>query len=102
MKYWIRNTHNFNNETREWELKEQFRDDEEQFEEFKENSILGIRALELDEWLNLEEIVYNNEKYCYDSVNIVSNDSLQKCSKDVVLKDLEEMEKLGLVISKET
>lgn len=93
MKYWTRTTHNFNNETREWEYKEEL---ELVDLHADTNSALGVHALDSGRWSNLDEIYNENERYCkqypYDTISI---------DKEMLLKELEQLEKLGLVKSKE-
>ena len=101
MKYWTRNTHNFNNETNEWEFKEGFYD----MSDWTFNSILGIHALDSGRWKTLEEICNENqryyEQYKNEAYSGITEESKIGFSKEIVLNDLLLMEKLKLVTSKE-
>ncbi len=90
MKYWTRTTHNFNNETREWEFCEEFSNSK-----IEEKTPLGIHALDSGRWSSLNEIIGENIEYCkYWPDN-------KEPTKEDVLSDLEQLEKLGLVRSRE-
>ncbi len=100
MKYWTRTTHNFNNETREWEFRGDYGDAAQQGN-FIGKSTLGIHALDSGRWHNLHEIMHRNFEY-YEQYK---DDPYGGChwsghSEEAVLDDLEEMEKLGWVKSK--
>lgn len=93
MKNWTRTTHNFNNETREWE----YRGDSEKIPlslEIPTRSALGVHALCSGRWCSLDEIVKENDSYCN------SYPESYRATELEILHDLEEMEKLGLVKSK--
>lgn len=100
MKYWTRTTHNFNNETREWE----YVDRPYNRANFSRNakSTLGIHALISGRWQSLYEIVDENRQY-YEQFkdDPWSGVDEKGHSEESVLHDLELMEKLGLVKSKE-
>lgn len=105
MKYWTRTTHNFNNETREWEYRNDLRerDIKDPLGEQRTvgKSILGIHALDSGRWMSLHEIVESNRGYyeCW------KDDPYSGCdeygySEEAVLYDLELLEKEGVVKSK--
>jgi hypothetical protein len=101
MKYWTRTTHNFNNETREWEFKGDYGDATQQAH-FTGKSTLGIHALISGRWQSLHEITSENQEYYKQH----KDDPYSGCHEsghleEAVLHDLEEMEKLGWVKSKE-
>ena len=94
MKYWTRTTHNFNNETREWEYRFDYEEDTKIAAiQFKS---LGAHALESGRWSNLNEIIGENYHYrdCYTDWAYPG--------KEIILYELEELEKLGLVKSKDS
>lgn len=100
MKYWTRTTHNFNNETREWEY---VAPDWETIKEVdgSTKSILGIHALDSGRWHALWEIVSANKKYYdqYHESEIHMGES--GFSEASILHDLNLFESKGLVKSKE-
>jgi len=99
MKYWTRTTHNFNNETREWEYRKEL----DKFENKNIfNSLLGVHALDSGRWKTLEEIYHENEEY-YEQYKdeLYSGADISGIDKSIILSDLELMEKLGFVKSKE-
>ncbi len=101
MKQWIRTTHNFNNETREWE----YRDDLGHYDCSKTKSILGVHALHSAYWMILSHIVLANieyqQQYVDEAYSGVDRVFSHKEMEPLVLHDLELMEKLGWVKSRE-
>ena len=66
MRYWARTTHNFNNETREWEFREELRKDYIQYSSMCHDPFrtpLGIHALDSGHWHSLHEIIWRNIEY---------------------------------------
>lgn len=97
MRYWTRTTHNFNNQTREWEFRKELEIEHPEYQ-----SVLGVHALDSGRWMALIEIVNANLKYYQqykDDADFVSL-KLHGCTTDAVLHDLEKMEKIGIVMSK--
>lgn len=90
-KRYTRNTHNFNNETREWEETDYRKD--LSYVDYPETHGLGIHALENGKWSSLYEIGYENKIYC-------DQWGGPNPTKEQILEDLEKLEKLGLVKSK--
>lgn len=102
MKYWIRTTHDFNNETRKWEFRESL-----SFildSPIETQSVCGIDAVPRGHWATLLEIVEENkiyyEKWKNDPLSCGIDPS--RLDQKIILKDLELMEQLGLVKSKTT
>lgn len=97
MKYWTRTTHNFNNETREWEFKNELADIK-----IDEHTPLGIHALDSGRWMSFREILDANLKYQFDfryenhKKDLISVDAMERN----VLHDLRLLEEVGLVKSK--
>ena len=96
MKYWTRTTHNFNNQTREWEFKKELRAFEQHGAEMK--STLGIHALCSGRWQNRE----NENYYKQECQNPYSGVHPEGHSEASVLFDLNLMEQNGLVKSRES
>jgi hypothetical protein len=100
MKYYSRNTHDFNNLTREWEYKN---NDNEKTTLIATKSLLGIHALDSGRWHTLNDIVDQNQRY-YEQFHQdpYSGVTLQGCSTESILYDLERLEKAELIKTKET
>lgn len=90
MKYWTRTTHNFNNETREWEDV----DFKGEYFDLKHQKSLGVHALDCGRWRNLDEIIKENNAYCD-----CWPDAYRATEKEI-LDDLNLLENYGLVKSK--
>jgi len=86
MRYWTRTTHNFNNETREWEYRNELPTP-------NVNLIgLGVHALENGIWMSEREIFSEYDKY-YNTEETFDS----RPTNDEILMSLEEMERLGMV-----
>jgi hypothetical protein len=94
MKNWTRTTHNFNNETREWEHRTEL----PEIDSKHLKSTLGIHALVSGRWMVLWEIIGANKEY-YEQYK---DDPYGGCHEighleESVLHDLEVMEKAGWI-----
>ena len=114
MKKWIRTTHNFNNENRSWEFREELRDIKPDFPN-KELAFV-MHLLEPDIWESILTIRFKVQKYIYQNPNDFGDRyqcdgphdfSLVKFRMsdtefdDEILKNLEIWETAGCVKSKE-
>ena len=101
MRYWIRTTHDFDNETREWKFRESLESiiDDCMIES---RSVCGVHAVPRDYWATLWQIAEINRIYYEQWKDDPFSCSIDPSAlrEDVLLKDLELMEQLGLVKSK--
>lgn len=99
MKYYTRTTHNFNNETREWEPNNNLKPCD-----FTCKTILGIQGMSAcGEWISLSQLYQNNKKYFSEWNPTEYRNSINppKYNIESCLWDLEQFEKIGWVKSKE-
>ena len=96
---YTRNTHNFNNETREWEYRKEL-DAPEIAEACKNFKSIGVHALESGKWSSFFDILHENiESYKSD---IMDSYGGKECpTHETIRNELETMIDLGLVKVKE-
>lgn len=87
MKYYTRTTHNFNNETREWEYRNIWGDNIS-----SSGETLGEHACSCNSWEPLWRIVEENRKYREDF-----NENIPDNLEQLVEKELDELVKLDIV-----
>jgi uncharacterized protein YqgQ len=97
MKYYIRTTHNFNNETRLWEYRKEL----DNFPQIERKTLLQAHALERDSWTTAQQILNENIIYFDNFKNEEHYQESQRPTLSDVEFDLIQMEKIGLIKSKE-
>ncbi len=90
MRYWTRTTHNFNNETREWEFKKEL-----PLYEPKGLKGLGVHCLESGAWKTDFEVFNSYDKAYRDNV-----DFGQRPTNNEIVEELKYLESLNMIKSK--
>ena len=101
IKEYTRTTHNFNNETREWEYNHKL----DEFNNLKPRyaCLLGVHCLESGRWSNIDSAVRVTLEYLRQeepNLDLLKNEDIEKILKKFIEEDFDDLEKLGLVKSK--
>jgi hypothetical protein len=94
MKYWTRTTHNFNNETREWEFRKEIPFN------CPDAGGIGVHALESGRWMTESEVISENLDY-FEQQGLADGLPAEHFTRQAILDGLKIMEAAGLVKSKE-